>query len=79
MPRCAIHPKLRKALDETGLPWTIELGSRHHHLRLAGRLVCVLPLGGTTDRDPHATRNTIAQVRRAARAMKAENPDRKGT
>lgn len=61
-----IDPKLRQALEETGLPWEVVNGGIHFHVRLDGRLVGILPRGGGAA-DPRALRNTIAQVRRAAR------------
>ena len=41
-PRRAIE----KALRETGLPWCIEIGSKHHHVRLNGELIAIMPRAG---------------------------------
>jgi hypothetical protein len=30
------HPRIFAALEECGLPWDIELGSNHYHIRVAG-------------------------------------------
>lgn len=62
---------LRAALDETGLPWSLNKGGRHYKLVLAGRLVGVVPFGVMNERD-RATRNTIAQIKRAARQLQGE-------
>ncbi len=63
-------PKLRAALDETGLPWTVEIGGRHYHVRVAGRLVGVWPRSGATETG-RGTKNVIAQIRRTAREIRA--------
>lgn len=63
---------LREAFDETGLPWTLERGAKHHHLRLAGRLVSVLPQGTGWDKDPRAVRNSARDIRAAARRIKED-------
>jgi len=61
-----IPPSLRAALEETGLPWGVELGGRHWKLRVNGRLAGILPRSGVNESDPRALKNTIAQVRRCA-------------
>jgi hypothetical protein len=60
-----IPDKLRSVLDETGIPWALESGAKHYKIKLAGKLVGILP---HSRREPEAQdlRNTIAQVRRAA-------------
>lgn len=57
---------LKEALDETGVPWTIERGKRHYHIRMDGRLVGVIGLS-TSEIASRATKNIIAQARRVAR------------
>lgn len=58
--------RILAALKATGKPWTLERGGKHIKIRMAGRFVGILPLGGANEAD-RATRNTIAQIRRAAR------------
>lgn len=53
---------IKTALDATGLPWSIESGSRHFHIRLDGRLVGILPQGKPGD--GRGLKNTLAQIRR---------------
>ena len=62
--------RLREALDNTGLPWKVEDGSKHYKVKLCGRLVAVFPLGKKRDADKRALLNTITQVRLAARQIK---------
>lgn len=57
--------ELRKALDAVGVPWALEQGSRHLHLRLNGRLIGILPTTGGHD-NGRALKNVVAQVRRTA-------------
>ena len=68
-----VHPKVREALDATGLPWHIEEGSKHNKVRLNGRFVLILAKGGRTgeDKHPRLLKNDIANVRRAAKELKA--------
>lgn len=57
------------ALNATGFEWSVEPGSKHRKVKMAGFLVAVLghraPSGG--DR---AIKNTVAQVRRAAQQIR---------
>jgi hypothetical protein len=63
-------PKIiETALQDTGLPFEVVRGSRHHHIRVAGRLVGILPTHGSAEASPRALRNTVAQIRRAARGV----------
>jgi hypothetical protein len=57
-----------QALDDTGLPWRIEKGTRHMKIILNERLVGILPYGSGTAR-PHERMNTITQIKRRAREM----------
>lgn len=61
--------KTKQALEETGLPWSVEDGSKHQKIRLNGKLVAIFPYGKKTEASPYATNNTIANIRRAAREM----------
>jgi hypothetical protein len=58
---------IRRALDATGKPWAIELGNRHRKIILANRFVGILPLGRSIEAD-RATKNVVAQIRRASRS-----------
>lgn len=60
-----LDPRIVDALDATGLPWSVELGSKHRHIRLDGRLVGLIPLGRERGYG-RGTENTIAQIRRVA-------------
>jgi hypothetical protein len=62
--------ELREALDKTGLPWEIELGSKHHKVKLCGKLVAVFPRGKKHEAEKRSLLNTISQVRNAARQLK---------
>lgn len=72
----AIPTAIRKALDETGLTWTIESGKSHLKIRLDGHFCAILPYGGKAKRcpGPTAEKNSIAQIKRRAREiMEQEN------
>ena len=69
-----IPPTLLKALDETGLPYDFEMGTRHIKVRLAGVFVGIIPKGKTSTSEgmgqSFALKNSVAQVRRAAKKIK---------
>ena len=54
------------ALDSTGLPWEIEPGKKHYHIRVGGKLAGILPKGSGTA-GVRAVKNCVAQIRRVAR------------
>lgn len=60
-----IDPLIERELEATGLPWSIEKGSGHRKIRLAGRLAGVL--SGRPAATYRKAQNTIAQIRRVAR------------
>lgn len=64
-----LDPKVRKALEETDLPWAIETGSKHYKVRLGGRLVGVYPHGKKTEGSQHANANLLANIKRLAREL----------
>lgn len=41
--RIRLDPEIRKMLDEAGVPWTLDTGSRHFKVRVSGVLVLVVP------------------------------------
>lgn len=59
------------ALSATGLPWSIETGSRHLKVRVAGRFVAIMPKDGGSD-GYRAIKNVTAAIRRTAREIKGE-------
>ena len=62
-----IPPEIKAELIATGHPWTMTVGSRHIHVRLNNRFCGVLPFSAKAmRRESRATRNLIAQIRRAA-------------
>lgn len=65
-----INPKILAALEETGLPFTFERGSKHIHVRVSGRLACIWPSSGGHERgDGHL--KLVAQIKRVAREVRA--------
>ena len=64
-------PRLYDELEACGLPWTVEPGGRHYHIRLAGRLVQTLPLSFSTGAGS-AGNNMLSNVRRQIRALLSE-------
>lgn len=59
--------QIEAALEQSGLPWSIETGSKHRKLRVAGRLAGILPRGGHNEKDQRTVLNTVSQIRRVAR------------
>lgn len=64
--RWRMPARIKAVLDETGLEWTTEMGTKHVHVRVRGELVCVLGLS-QMDESPGRGQNAIAAIRRFAR------------
>jgi hypothetical protein len=64
-----LNAKIEAALGQTGLPWSLERGGKHHKLRVAGRLAGILPRSGHSETDQRAVLNTVTQIRRVAREV----------
>jgi len=62
---------IERALEESGVPWTVEVGSKHYKIRVGGRLAGVLPKAGGNGGafSGRAAQNTASQIRRVARAV----------
>lgn len=60
---------IKQELENTGLPWDIERGSRHLKLKLSGHLVGILPGDGRSAMEGRALKNVVSQIRRAARKL----------
>lgn len=67
-----IDKRVLKELQEQGLPWTIDQGSRHLKLRVCGKFVGILPLGNGSQKG-RATRNVVSQIRRAAAGFREQS------
>lgn len=65
------RPKLPKevldVLEASGLPWSIEPGSKHHKIIVGKRFAAIWPRGITTDKHIRSVKNVIAQIRRVIR------------
>jgi hypothetical protein len=64
-----IDKKVKQTLEDTGLPWCVETGSKHFKIRLNGKLVGTFPHGKKTESSPCANNNIIANIKRTAREM----------
>lgn len=62
--------KVREALEETGLPWGVEAGSRHFKIKVSGRLAGILPKGRPNSSHSRSLLNTVSQIRNVAREIK---------
>lgn len=74
------RPPLRvyEALVESGLPWSIENGSKHRKIFLSGCMVGILSHGNRKkDEEYAAIHNIVAQIRRAAKSLNSGSPVRK--
>lgn len=69
-------PKLddvvERALEESGVPWTIENGGKHFKIKVGGRLVGVVPKGRRSSAalGVRAAMNTASQIRRTAKMVR---------
>ncbi len=64
--RPKINAEVKCELDKTGLPYEIEQGKRHLKIKVAGRLVGILPRDGkTSGGDQRSMKNLVSQIRRA--------------
>lgn len=64
-----IPAQLRVELDKSD-DWSVERGTRHFHIRIAGQLAGILPFR-CADSNRRAMKNIIAQIRRARREVVA--------
>lgn len=67
--------RLGEALDATGLPWTIEPGTRHFKIRLAGRLCGIVPQGVKGESGPKMLAKNVKNVQRIAAKIKEGKPN----
>lgn len=65
-----IDKNLEAELDKTGLDWRVETGGINYKVKLCGKLVAIFPKGKASTYNKRALLNTIAQVRRTAKAIK---------
>lgn len=67
-----VPPELEAALDESGFPWHVEIGKKHRKIRMAGRLVTIIPHGKKQEADRRAVLNTVMHVRRMTEKLRSE-------
>lgn len=58
------------ALNATGLPWTIEPGTNHFQIRLAGRLAGLVPQGVKGETPRQMICRNVKQIQRIAAEIK---------
>lgn len=63
-----ILPVIEQALNDTGMPWDIEQGKKHHHIRINGKLVGILPMGSKAA-ETRTIKNCISQIKKAAKGI----------
>lgn len=70
--RVRVNKLAENALRETGLPYEIELGTRHYKVKLSGYLVAILPMGGKSRASQGNTvdKQTARDIRKAAEKIK---------
>ncbi|MDR7061981.1 hypothetical protein J2X38_004066 [Sphingopyxis sp. BE235] len=59
--------QVQEALDATGRPYAVEHGRRHRKIKVDGRLVGILPLKPCHADNDRASKNIVAQIRRAGK------------
>lgn len=64
-----IPPEIRRACDETGLPYEFQQGTRHIKIRVGGRFVGILPHGTVRNKKGYAMANVVSQIRRRGREV----------
>lgn len=63
--------QIRADLDATGLPYTLERGTRHLKIKLCGYLVGIIPMKGRDNvGDCRSYLNDRSQIRRKAKELK---------
>jgi hypothetical protein len=63
---------IRKALDETGRPWSLEpMADSHFKLILDGKMVGKIRGKSKQESAPRFVQNLVAQIRRADREMQS--------
>ena len=70
MKSCKVPEKVRVALEATGLPYDFEPGGHHMKIKLAGRLVGILPMAGGTETDRRTVLNVVSQIRRQGATLR---------
>ncbi len=63
-----LHPQVRDALEECGLPWHVEVGRRHWKLYIADAFMGILPFNNANHDRTHI--NMRANIRRKAKELK---------
>ena len=62
--------QIRADLDATGLPYTLERGTRHLKIKLCGYLVGIIPMKGKDNvGDRRTYLNVRSQIRRKAKEI----------
>jgi len=65
------NPVIERALEESGVPWTVEVGGKLYKIRVGGRLAGVLPKAGGKGGvlGTRSAQNTASQIRKVAKAV----------
>lgn len=71
-----LRQEIEALLRETGLPWSVELGTRHFKIKLDGQLVGIMPKGAGSSADKRPWFNLRAQIRRAAKEQSCQSLSR---
>ena len=64
-----IDKAIIKALEETGLPWEIEKGTKHGKLRLAGRMIGVIQLNTQRAAKRSSVKALVCTIRKKAKEI----------
>ena len=63
-----VPAEMATLLRDSGLPWRVELGSRHYKVIVAGKFVTILPRSPSArNHNGSGHKNALAHVRRAIR------------
>jgi hypothetical protein len=61
---------MQRLLDASGLPWWLEIGTRHNKLMVADRMITILPKSAhSVKRVGRKHLNTLAHIRRGLREL----------
>ena len=63
--------EMKDYLDGLGCPFSIEMGKKHHKIKVGGRLVGVLPITGRADQSEAGRRATL-NIKSRARQVAQE-------
>lgn len=70
--RSVVRGRLREVLDDSGLDWEAERGSKHVKIRVAGRLAGVVSMRGNRNKGDVGDSFVVARVKSVISAVRGD-------